>query len=68
MKQKHFILIGIAVALALCPVISPSMLPAAIVGALLGARLLDNATRTSLDLICDMELKQVDQLELALAV
>jgi hypothetical protein len=36
MKQKHFILIGIAVVLALCPVISPSMLPAAIVGALLG--------------------------------
>lgn len=36
MKQKHFILIGIAIGLALCPVISPSMLPAAIVGALLG--------------------------------
>ena len=36
MKQRHFILIGIAVVLSLCPAISSSILPVAIVGALLG--------------------------------
>ena len=36
MKQKHFILVGIAVVLAFCPAILPSLLPAAIIGALLG--------------------------------
>ena len=36
MKQKHYILVGIAVVLAFCPAISPSLLPVAIVGALLG--------------------------------
>lgn len=36
MKQKHFILIGLAVILALCPMLSPSLLPVGIIGALLG--------------------------------
>ena len=36
MKQKHYILIGVSVALALSPAIVPAMLPVAIIGALLG--------------------------------
>ena len=36
MKQKHYILIGASVVLALSPVIVPAMLPVAIIGALLG--------------------------------
>ena len=36
MKQKHFILVGIAIVLAICPAILPALLPVAIVGALLG--------------------------------
>ena len=36
MERKHYVLIGISVALALCPAIVPSLLPAAFIGALLG--------------------------------
>lgn len=36
MKQKHYILIGISVVMALCPAVAPAMLPVAIIGALLG--------------------------------
>ena len=36
MKQKHYILIGSSVVLALSPAIVPAMLPVAIIGALLG--------------------------------
>ena len=36
MKKVHYILIGVAVAMALSPVVAPSLLPVAVMGALLG--------------------------------
>lgn len=36
MSRKHYVLVGVTVAMALCPVLAPALLPVAIIGALVG--------------------------------